>query len=70
MLSTDYIIKRTKSQCNKLVPVEVKAKKGATRSLNELLKMEQIERGYKLTAQNAGVVGKKITLLLYMAMVI
>lgn len=54
----------------KLVPVEVKAKKGATRSLNELLKLEQIEKGYKLTAQNCGVVDKKITLPLYMAMVI
>ena len=54
----------------KLVPVEVKARKGSTRSLNELLKMDNIERGYKLTAQNTGVVEKKITLPLYMAAII
>lgn len=65
-LEIEFLLERN---C-RLVPVEVKAKKGATRSLNELLKMEQIERGYKLTAQNTGVVGKKITLPLYMATVI
>ena len=53
-----------------IVPVEVKAKKGPTRSLNELLKQEHVHKGYKLTAQNAGVVAKKITLPLYMATVI
>ena len=65
-LEIEFLLERN---C-RLVPVEVKAKKGATRSLNELLKMEQIEKGYKLTAQNTGVVGKKITLPLYMATVI
>lgn len=54
----------------KPVPVEVKAKKGTTRSLNEVLALEQIAKGYKLTAQNTGVVDKKITLPLYMATVI
>lgn len=53
-----------------LVPVEVKAKKGTTRSLNELLKLENIKKGYKLTAQNSGVVDKKIRLPLFMAYVI
>lgn len=38
----------------------MKARKGSTRSLNELLKMDNIERGYKLTAQNTGVVEKRL----------
>ena len=49
------------------VPVEVKAKKGSTKSLNELLKNSQIPVGYKLTAQNTGRVDKKTTLPLYLA---
>ena len=65
-LEIEFILERN---C-KLVPVEVKARKGSTRSLNELLKMDNIERGYKLTAQNTGVVEKKITLPLYMASII
>lgn len=65
-LEIEFILER---DC-KLVPVEVKARKGSTRSLNELLKMDNIERGYKLKAQNTGVVEKKITLPLYMAAII
>ena len=65
-LEIEFILER---DC-KLVPVEVKARKGSTRSLNELLKMDNIERGDKLTAQNTGVVEKKITLPLYMAAII
>lgn len=65
-LEIEFILER---DC-KLVPVEVKARKGSTRSLNELLKMDNIEIGYKLTAQNTGVVEKKITLPLYMAAII
>jgi predicted AAA+ superfamily ATPase len=65
-LEIEFILER---DC-KLVPVEVKARKGSTRSLNELLKMDNIERGYKLTAQNTGVVEKKITLPLYMSAII
>lgn len=65
-LEIEFILER---DC-KLVPVEVKARKGSTRSLNELLKMDNIERCYKLTAQNTGVVEKKITLPLYMAAII
>ncbi len=52
----------------KPVPVEVKARKGPTRSLNELLKDSRIPMGYKLTSQNAGRVDKKITLPMYLAM--
>lgn len=65
-LKIEFVLER---DC-KPVPVEVKAKKGSTRSLNELLKLEQVEKGYKLTAQNTGVIDKKITLPLYMAIVI
>ena len=65
-LEIEFILER---DC-KLVPVEVKARKGSTRSLNELLKMDNIEIGYKLTAQNTGVVEKKITLPLYIAAII
>ena len=65
-LEIEFILER---DC-KLVPVEVKARKGSTRSLNDLLKMDNIERGYKITAQNTGVVEKKITLPLYMAAII
>lgn len=50
-----------------IVPVEVKAKKGSTVSLNKLLEDSSIKKGYKLTSKNAGVSGKKISLPLYMA---
>lgn len=52
----------------RVVPVEVKAKRGSTASLNKVLEREDISVGYKLSAGNIGVVGKKITLPLYMAM--
>lgn len=51
-----------------VVPVEVKAKTGATLSLDKLLADPSIPYGYKLTGGNVGVVGKKITLPHYMAM--
>lgn len=65
-LEIEFMLER---ECS-IVPVEVKAKKGQTRSMNEVLKQDHIVRGYKLTAQNTGVVDKKITLPLYMATVI
>ncbi len=52
----------------KPVPVEVKAKKGPTKSLNEVLKKPEVAVGYKLSSQNSGVDDKKITLPLYMAL--
>lgn len=52
----------------KIIPVEVKAKRGATASLDKLLMLNEIPYGYKLTAGNVGISGKKITLPLYMAM--
>lgn len=53
-----------------VVPVEVKAASGRTRSLDDLLKGDAVPYGYKLTDGNVGVVGKKITLPHYMAMFI
>lgn len=50
------------------VPVEVKAGKTKTKSLNSVLKQEDIRFGYKLADQNVGVKEKKVTLPLYMAM--
>lgn len=51
-----------------VVPVEVKAKRGATASLNKLLEQDDMKYGYKLSAGNIGISGKKITLPLYMAL--
>ncbi len=51
-----------------VVPVEVKAKRGSTASFNKLLEQDNVRYGYKLSAGNIGVTGKKITLPLYMAM--
>ena len=50
-----------------VVPVEVKAKRGATASLNNMLERGDVKVGYKLGACNVGVTGKKITLPLYLA---
>lgn len=51
-------------------PVEVKAGRSGTKSLNNILKKEDIAFGYKLSSQNIGKAGKKITLPLYMAIFI
>ncbi|WP_350454277.1 ATP-binding protein [Slackia heliotrinireducens] len=48
-------------------PIEVKASRGSTVSLNDALKDESVARGYKLIDGNVGVDGKKVTLPLYMA---
>lgn len=55
---------------SKIVPIEVKSSNGSTRSLNELLKREDIPYGYKLISGNMGVNDKKIVMPLYMAMFI
>lgn len=65
-LEIDFVIERDAEA----VPLEVKASKGPSKSLNEILKLDRVGKGYKLTEQNAGCVGKKITLPLYMAMVV
>lgn len=51
----------------RIVPVEVKAKRGATASLNRMLERDDISVGYKLSAANIGLSDKKVTLPLYMA---
>ena len=49
-------------------PIEVKASRGSTVSLDALLEREDVARGYKLIDGNAGRNGKKVTLPLYLAM--
>lgn len=51
-----------------VVPVEVKAKRGATISLNRFIEEYEPPLAYKLTAGNVGVSGSKVTLPLYMAL--
>ena len=51
-----------------VVPIEVKAGRGSTASLNAMLEREDVALGYKLIDGNIGRVGKKITLPLYTAM--
>ena len=48
-------------------PIEVKASRGSTASLNALLERDDITRGYKLVDGNIGRDGKKVTLPHYMA---
>lgn len=50
-----------------VVPIEVKASRGSTASLDELLRRDDVKRGYKLIDGNLGITGKKVTLPLYMA---
>lgn len=51
-----------------VVPVEVKAGRGSSASLDAMLEREDVKVGYKLIDGNVGRVGKKVTLPLYMAM--
>jgi predicted AAA+ superfamily ATPase len=51
-----------------VVPVEVKAGRGSTASLNAMLERPDVRFGYKLIDGNVGRDGKKITLPLWMAM--
>ena len=53
-----------------IIPVEIKAGKNSTASLNRILEQENIPYGYKLSSQNVGTAGKKITHPLYMLMFI
>lgn len=59
----EFLLERDAS----VVPIEVKAKKGASASLDRMLQEDEVKLGYKLTSGNAGKSGKKITLPLYMA---
>lgn len=53
-----------------IIPIEVKAGNNRSKSLDRILKSEEIAEGYKLISGNVGVTGRKITLPLYMAMFI
>lgn len=53
-----------------IVPIEVKAGRKGTKSLNQVLKNEKINIGYKLSNQKNGQSGKKITLPLFMILFI
>ncbi|MGN0483049.1 MAG: ATP-binding protein [Lachnospiraceae bacterium] len=56
------------SRDGSVIPVEVKAKNGATLSLNNFIKQYNPPYAYKLISGNVGVSDTKITLPLYMAM--
>jgi len=51
-----------------VIPVEVKANRGQTASLNKVLENQEIPYAYKFTAGNVGVSDRKITLPAYMGM--
>lgn len=51
-----------------VVPVEVKASRGSTASMNKVLEQKSVKQGIKLISGNVGRDGKKLTLPLYMAM--
>ena len=51
-----------------VVPIEVKASRGSTVSLNDMLERQDVNLGYKLIDGNVGRDGKRVTLPLYMAM--
>ena len=62
-LEIEFLLERNAS----VVPVEVKSKRGQSKSLSEVLKYPGITIGYKLTAGNAGNTANCISLPLYMA---
>ena len=51
-----------------VVPIEVKASRGSTVSLDEVLERDDVKVGYKLIDGNVGRAGKKVTLPLYLAL--
>lgn len=59
----EFVIERDAA----VIPIEVKAKRGKSMSLDTILKHEEIPYGYKFTAGNVGREGKKITMPLYLA---
>lgn len=52
------------------VPIEVKAGRSKANSLHNILLDEKIEKGYKISLQNIGCAGKRVTLPIYMLMFI
>lgn len=53
-----------------IVPIEIKAGRTGTKSLNQILENEKIKIGYKLSNQKNGQINKKITLPLFMILFI
>ncbi len=51
-----------------IIPVEIKAGRNKANSLGHILENPMVAYGYKLSSQNVGVSGKRITLPLYMLM--
>ena len=51
-----------------IIPIEIKAGRRKSTSLDHILEQPNILYGYKMSSQNVGVFGKKITLPLYMLM--
>lgn len=51
-----------------LLPIEIKAGRKKANSLDGVLQQDSIEKGYKLSLQNVGQVGKKVTMPIYMLM--
>jgi len=60
----EFLIERK----NGIVPIEIKAGRSKTRSLNTILEEDVISCGYKFSFQNIGKAGKKITMPFYMLM--
>ena len=60
----DFLLERDA----RAVPLEIKSNRGVPKSMNSFLDRDEVKVAYKLSAQNAGRSGKKITLPLYMAM--
>ena len=60
----EFLIERE----GQVIPVEVKAGNSSSKSLNIVLKREDIPFGYKLISGNTGSIEKKISLPLYMSM--
>ena len=51
-----------------IIPVEIKAGRNKANSLGHILENPLVPYGYKISSQNTGVSGKRITLPLYMLM--
>ncbi len=62
----EFLIERAEG----VIPIEVKAGNSRSKSLDNLLKRDEIPYGYKLIDGNVGILGKKKTMPLYMAMFI
>lgn len=62
----EFLIERAEG----VIPIEVKAGNSRSKSLDNLLKRDEIPYGYKLIDGNVGISGKKKTMPLYMAMFI